>query len=60
MATQPLFEVFGHPVGDFSPAAVDSRARKLCPFNNTVPQCTKVSKKNPLGACSMQEGGQPI
>lgn len=50
---QPLAEVFGHPITDFSPEAVRYRKHKLCPFNNNGPSCTKDKAKDPLGVCSV-------
>jgi len=53
---QPLAEVFGFPIDDFSDEAQRYRARNLCPFNNKVPNCTKDKAKYPLGVCSVFEG----
>ena len=50
---QPLAEVFGHSPNDFSDRANRYRTRKLCPFNNKVPSCTKDKAKDPLGVCSV-------
>lgn len=58
--TQPLNEVFGYPVGVFTKAANDSRAGKLCPYNNGVPECTKDKADDPLGVCSMVDAGSAI
>ncbi len=57
--TQPLAEVFGHLIGDQSNKAVRYRSRRLCPFNNKVPNCTKDKAKNPLGVCSVFHDGAP-
>jgi len=57
--TQPLAEVFGHLVGDQSPKAVRYRSRRLCPFNNKVPNCNKDKARNPLGVCSVFHDGIP-
>lgn len=57
--TQPLAEVFGHLVGDQSPKAVRYRSRRLCPFNNKVPNCNKDKARNPLGVCSVFHAGIP-
>jgi hypothetical protein len=57
--TQPLAEVFGHLVGDQSPKAVRYRSRRLCPFNNKVPNCNKDKARNPLGVCSVFHDGKP-
>jgi hypothetical protein len=53
MSKQPLAEVFGHLVTDNSDRAVRYRSRRLCPFNNKVPTCTKDKADNPLGVCSI-------
>jgi hypothetical protein len=50
---QPLAEVFGHLLTDHSAKADRYRSRRLCPFNNKVPNCTKDKAKNPLGVCSV-------
>jgi hypothetical protein len=49
----PLAEVFGFPAGDMSAAANRHRTKRLCPFNNKVPNCTKDKAQNPLGVCSV-------
>ncbi len=36
---QPLAEVFGYPIDNFSQAAERHRRLHLCPFNNKVPNC---------------------
>lgn len=48
-----MAEVFGHLPSDQSPKADRYRSRRLCPFNNKVPNCTKDKAKNPLGVCSV-------
>lgn len=55
---QPLAEVFGYPIDNFSPAAERHRRLKLCPFNNKVPNCTKSRAKNPIGVCSVYDATQ--
>lgn len=55
----PLAEVFGFTVGDKSERALHFQKNKLCPFNNIVPSCTKVSVVDPLGVCSLYERGEP-
>jgi hypothetical protein len=57
MATrnQPLAEVFGFPIDNLSEAANRYRTKKLCPFNNKVPNCTKDKANDPLGVCSVYE-----
>jgi len=52
---QPLAEVFGYPVDNFSPQADRYRRLKLCPFHNKVPNCTKSRAKNPIGVCSVYD-----
>lgn len=56
---QPLAEVFGHLVTDQSANANRYRSRRLCPFNNRVPNCTKDKAKNPLGVCSIFHENRP-
>ncbi len=53
MAKHPLAEVFGFPTDNFSEEAIRHREHRLCPFNNRIPNCTKVSAENPLGVCSI-------
>jgi len=61
MARHPLAEVFGFPTSNFSAEASRHRSKRLCPFNNKVPNCTKDKAKNPLGVCSVyDEGGIAI
>ncbi len=50
---QPLAEVFGHLTTDRTAKAERYRSRRLCPFNNKVPNCTKDKAKDPLGVCSI-------
>lgn len=54
---QPLGEVFGYPVDDMSKEAKLARKKKLCPFKGQGGKCTKVSKTEPLGVCSIHEKG---
>jgi hypothetical protein len=56
MPKQPLAEVFGFPVDNLSPEAFRYREKRLCPFNNKVPNCTKDKANDPLGVCSVNEG----
>lgn len=58
--TQPLAEVFGFPIDDFSERAIRYRDNKLCPFNNIVSNCTKNSIEYPLGVCSLNNKGKPV
>jgi len=53
----PLGEVFGFPTDNFSSEADRYRGHKLCPFGNKVPNCTKDKAENPLGVCSVKDGG---
>ncbi|MCL4506735.1 MAG: hypothetical protein M1434_02150 [Chloroflexi bacterium] len=53
---QPLAEVFGYQINDFSKDAIRSRKHRLCPFNNKVPSCTKDKAERPLGVCSIHDG----
>lgn len=56
----PLAEVFGFTIIDKSERALHYQANRLCPFNNIVPSCTKVSVIDPLGVCSLYDkDGQP-
>lgn len=57
---QPLAEVFGYLVTDQTEAAKRYRSRRLCPFNNKVPNCTKDKAKNPLGVCSIYHENAPV
>ncbi len=57
---QPLAEVYGHLITDQSSKAVRYRSRRLCPFNNKVPNCTKDKAKNPLGVCSIYHENKPV
>ena len=57
MSRNPLAEVFGYPVDNFSPVAVRHRAGKLCPFHNSASlHCTKNSATDPLGVCTVVAG----
>ncbi|MBI2863190.1 MAG: hypothetical protein HYX94_01325 [Chloroflexi bacterium] len=58
MPQQPLAEVFGYPIDNFSAEAMRHRQRRLCPFNNKVPSCTKDKAEDPLGTCSIFDDGQ--
>lgn len=57
---QPLAEVFGHLVDDQSARGIRYRSKRLCPFNNKVPNCTKDKAKNPLGVCSIFHEASPV
>lgn len=56
MPIQPMAEVFGYQINDFSPEAQRHRQHRLCPFNNKVPSCTKDKASDPLGVCSVYAG----
>ena len=56
MPRQPLAEVFGFPISNQSPEAHRYWGKRLCPFNNKVPNCTKDKANDPLGVCSVHEG----
>lgn len=58
--SHPLAEVFGHLTSDQTPQAERYRKRRLCPFNNKVPNCTKDKAKNPLGVCSIYYEQNPV
>lgn len=57
---QPLAEVFGYLVTDQTETAKRYRSRRLCPFNNKVPNCTKDKARNPLGVCSIYHENEPV
>jgi hypothetical protein len=54
--THPLAEVFGFPTDNTSASAIRHRLKKLCPYNNKIPNCTKDKANDPLGVCSVFEG----
>ncbi|GGG92074.1 hypothetical protein GCM10007420_04260 [Glycocaulis albus] len=49
-----ISEIFGFGVDDQTPKARSSRGQKLCPFRNSA--CTKASKSDPIGICSLSDG----
>ncbi len=57
---QPLAEVFGQLITDHSEKAGRYRSRRLCPFNNKVPNFTKDKAKDPLGVCSIYHEGKRV
>lgn len=57
---QPVAEVFGHLTTDHTEKANRYRSRRLCPFNNKVPNCTKDKAKDPLGVCSIYHENHPV
>jgi uncharacterized protein YdcH (DUF465 family) len=36
------------------------RTKRLCPFNNKVPNCTKDKAQNPLGVCNVFHGSEVV
>lgn len=56
----PLAEVFGFKVDNFSARANRYRQQRLCPFSNKVPNCTKDKAKDPLGVCSIHHGDDVV
>jgi hypothetical protein len=56
----PLSEIFGFTSSDQSDAANRYRSKRLCPFNNKVPNCTKDKAKDPLGVCSVYYENKPV
>lgn len=56
MPNQPMAEVFGYKIDDFSAEAQRHRRHRLCPFNNRVPSCTKDKANDPFGVCSIYHG----
>jgi hypothetical protein len=60
MQANPLIEVFGYNVTDMSPEAVRHREGRLCPFHNSSGlNCTKDSKTDPLGVCTVSHRDAP-
>ena len=49
-----ISEIFGRGVLDISPKASAIRKAKQCPFRGT--KCTKSSKTDPIGICSLSDG----
>lgn len=56
----PLAEVFGFPIINETEKAKRYRDKKLCPFNNKVPNCTKDKANDPLGICSVFHGSNAV
>lgn len=56
MPNQPMGEVFGFPISNVSDQGTRHIKKKLCPFNNKVPNCTKDKANAPLGVCSVFDG----
>lgn len=60
MPVNPLIEVFGYSVEDMSADAVRHRTGRLCPFHNSSGlNCTKDSKTDPLGVCTISHRDAP-
>ena len=59
-AKHPLAEVFGFPTSDQSAEAKRHRTKRLCPFNNKIPNCTKDKAQDPLGVCSVAHQGEQV
>lgn len=59
-SNNPLAEVFGFPIINETVKAKRYRDKKLCPFNNKVPNCTKDKANDPLGVCSVFHNNSPI
>lgn len=58
--SNPLAEVFGFPIINETVKAKRYRDKKLCPFNNKVPNCTKDKAKDPLGVCCIFHNNAPV
>lgn len=56
----PLAEVFGFTTTDFSQNAKRHRDKRLCPYNNKIPNCTKDKAQDPLGVCSVLHNGDVV
>jgi hypothetical protein len=56
----PIAEIFGFPIFNETEKAKRYRDKKLCPFNNIVPNCTKDKANNPLGVCSINHNGGAV
>lgn len=59
-SNNPLAEVFGFPIVNETTKAKRYRDKKLCPFNNKVPNCTKDKANDPLGVCSVFHNEKPV
>ncbi len=55
-----MAEVFGFPIINDTAKAKRYRDKKLCPFNNKVPNCTKDKANDPLGVCSIFHNDKPV
>lgn len=55
-----LAEVFGFITTDVGPNAKRHRDKRLCPYNNKIPNCTKDKAQDPLGVCSIFHDGEVV
>jgi len=53
-----LAEVFGYKTENTSPKACEARRQRWCPFRGQ--RCTKDNARDPLGVCSLIEGGRLV
>jgi hypothetical protein len=60
MPNHPLAEIFGFPANNLSREAQRYRRSRLCPFNNSVPNCTKDKAADPLGVCSILDDDEVV
>jgi len=51
-----IAEIFGFKADNGDPALWASRENRTCPFRHS--QCTKASRTDPLGVCSIEQGAQ--
>lgn len=58
--SNPLFEVFGFPTDNHSEEAERLRNNRICPYGNSIPNCTKDRANDPLGVCSVRHGGDAV
>ena len=58
--SNPLAEVFGFPISNETERARRYRSKRLCPFHNVIPNCTKTRADDPLGVCSVYHRGEPV
>ncbi|MEJ2680284.1 MAG: NotI family restriction endonuclease [Gammaproteobacteria bacterium] len=49
-----ISEIFGYDVDNLTEEAQNNRSRKHCPFRHSP--CTKSSKSDPIGVCSLSDG----
>lgn len=58
--SNPLLEVFGFPTDNHSEEAERLRSNRICPYGNSIPNCTKDRANDPLGVCSVNNGGDAV